>query len=54
MFQHIPVTEKVKNPYKNNRLEEINRLRNGVIIDTLTSFDIVETVECGGVILEVF
>ena len=28
-------------------------MRNGIIIDTLTSVDIVEIVECGG-ILEVF
>ena len=54
MFQHLPVKEKVKNPYKNNRLEEINRMRNGIIIDTLTSIDIVEIVKYGGVILEVF
>ena len=53
-FQHLPVKEKVKNPYKNNRLEEINRMRNGIIVDTLTSIDIVEIVKCGGVILEVF
>ena len=29
-------------------------MRNGVIIDTLTSVDIVEIVKCGGVNLEVF
>ena len=29
-------------------------MRNGKIIDTLTSVDIVEVVKCGGVILEVF
>ena len=52
--QHLPVKEKIKNPYKNNRLEEINRMRNGIIIDTLTSVDIVEIVKYGGVILEVF
>ena len=54
VFQHLPIKEKIKNPYKNNRLEEINRMRNGIIIDTLTSVDIVEIVKCGGVILEVF
>ena len=54
IFQHLPVKEKFKNPYKNNRLEEINRMRNGIIIDTLTSVDIVEIVKYGGVILEVF
>ena len=25
MFQHIPIKEKVKNSYKNNRIKEINR-----------------------------
>ena len=54
IFQHLPIKEKIKNPYKNNRLEEINRMRDGVIIDTLTSVDIVEIVKCGGIILEVF
>ena len=54
IFQHLPIKEKIKNPYKNNRFEEINRMRNGIIIDTLTSVDIVEIVKCGGVILEVF
>ena len=54
IFQHLPIKEKIKNPYKNFRFEEINRMRNGIIIDTLTSVDIVEIVKCGGVILEVF
>ena len=54
IFQHLPIKEKIKNPYKNKRFEEINRMRNGIIIDTLTSVDIVEIVKCGGVILEVF
>ena len=54
VFQHIPVKEKIENPYKNNRLEEINRTRNGIITDTLTSVDIVEIVKCGGVILEIY
>ena len=54
IFQQLPIKEKIKNPYKNNRFEEINRMRNGIIIDTLTSVDIVEIVKCGGVILEVF
>ena len=35
-------------------IEEINRSRNGVIIDTLNYVDIVEIVECRAVILEVF
>ena len=54
IFQHLPMKEKIKNPYKNNRFEEINRMRNGIIIDTLTSVDIVEIAKCGGVISEVF
>ena len=54
IFQHLPIKEKIENPYKNKRLEEINRMRNGIIIDNLTSLDIVEIVKCGGVILEVF
>ena len=54
IFQHLPIKEKIKNPYKNNRLEEINRMINGIIIDTLTSVDIVEIVKCGGVILDVY
>ena len=54
IFQHLPIKEKIENPYKKNRLEEIIRMRNGIIIDTLTSIDIVEIVKCGGVILEVY
>ena len=53
IFQHLSIKEKINNPYKNNRLEESNRMRNGIIIDTLTSVDIVEIVKCGGVILDV-
>ena len=33
IFQHFPVKEKVKNI-------EVNRMRNGYIIDTLTSIDV--------------
>ena len=54
IFQHLPVKEKIENPYKNNRLEEINRMRNGIIIDTLTSVDIVEIVKYGGEILHIY
>ena len=54
IFQHLPKKEKIKNQYKNNRLEEINRMRNGIIIDTLTGIDIVEIVKCGGIILEIY
>ena len=54
IFQHLPIKEKIENPYKNNRLEEINRMRNGIILDTLTSVDIVEIVKYGGVILDIY
>ena len=54
VFQHLPVKEKIENSYKNNRLEEISRMRNGIILDTLTSIDVVEIIRCGGVILEVY
>ena len=54
IFQHLPIKEMIENPYKNNRLEEINRMRNGIIIDTLTSVDIVEIVKYGGIILEIY
>ena len=35
-------------------MEEIDEMRNGIIINTLTSIDFVELVNCGGNILEVF
>ena len=54
IFQHLPIKEKIENPYKNNRLEEINRMRNGIFIDTLTSIDIVEIVKYGDIILEIY
>ena len=54
IFQHLSVKEKIENPYENNRLEEINRMRSGIIIDTLTRVDIVEIVKCGGVIMEAY
>ena len=54
IFQHLPIKEKVKKPYKNNRLEEISRKRNGIIIDTLTSVDIIEIVKYGGIFLDVY
>ena len=53
-FEPLPIKEKIENTYKNNRFEEINRMRNGIIIDTLTSVDIVEIVKYGGIILDVF
>ena len=52
IFQHVHIKEKVNRPYRNKRLEEINRSRNVIIVDTLNSFDIVEIVECGVVFSE--
>ena len=46
--------ERIENPYKNNRMEEITRKRNGVIIDILTSVAIVETAKYVGVVLEIY
>ena len=54
VFQHLPVKEKTENPYKNNRLEENNRMRTGITKNNLTSIDIVEIVKYGGIILEVY
>ena len=54
IFQHLRVKDKIGNPYKNTRSEQVIRMRNGVIIDTLTSVDIVEIVKFGGIILEVY
>ena len=47
IFQHLPVKEKVKNL-------EVNRMRNGYIIDTLTSVDIQEIVKIGGRVIEIY
>ena len=47
IVQHIPVKEREK---KN----EINRLRNGSIEDTLTSVDIQEIVKIGGKVVEIY
>ena len=41
IFQHIPIKETVKNI-------ELNRMRNGYIIETLTSVDIHEIIKIGG------
>ena len=53
VFQHLPVKEKINNSYKTNRLDEIKRMKTGIIIDTLISVDFVDIVKCGGIILEV-
>ena len=47
IFQHLPVKEKVKKI-------EVNRMRNGYIIDTLTSVDICEIVKIGGKVVEIY
>ena len=47
IFQHLPIKEKVKKL-------EVNRMRNGYIIDTLTSVDIQEIVKIGGKVIEIY
>ena len=47
IFQHLPVKEKVKKV-------EVNRMRNGYIVDTLTSVDNCEIVEIGGKVVEIY
>ena len=47
MFQHLPVKRKVKNI-------EVNRMRYGYIIDTLTSVDIQEVVKIGRKVIEIY
>ena len=47
IFQHLPNKEKVNNI-------EANRMRNGYIIDTLTSVDIQEIVKSGGKVIEIY
>ena len=47
IFQHVPSKEKVKKM-------EVNRMRNGYIIDTLTSVDIQEIVKTGGKVIEIY
>ena len=54
VIQHFPVKEKIIDPYRNYRLDEINRMRYSIKVDTLASVDIVEIAESGGVILEVY
>ena len=54
IFQHLPARDRVQIPWKNNIYEDMNRSRNGVIIATLTSVDIIEIVKIGGVILKVY
>ena len=47
IVQHIPIKEKEKKI-------DINRMRNGYIIDTLTSVDIQEIVKIGGKVVEIY
>ena len=47
IFQHLPVKEKVKNI-------EVNRMRNGYIIETFTSVDIQEGVKIGGKVIQIY
>ena len=46
IFQYLPIKEKVKKI-------EVNRMRNGYIIDTLTSVDIQEMVKIGGKVIKI-
>ena len=47
IIQHIPVNERV---YK----IQINRMRNGYIVQALTSVDVQEIVETGGKVIEIY
>ena len=47
VVQHLPIKERV------NKIE-INRMRNGYIIDTLTSVDIQEVVKIGGKVIQIY
>ena len=47
IVQHLPVKER-------GRKIEINRMRNGYVIDTLTTVDIQEIVEMGGKVVQIF
>ena len=47
IFQHLPIQEKVEKI-------EVNRMRNGYIIDTLTSVDIQEIIKIGGEVVEIY
>ena len=47
IVQHLPIKERL------NKIE-MNRMRNGYIIDTLTSVDIQEIVKIGGKVIEIY
>ncbi len=53
ILQHLAVNEDVWNESKNKH-ENVNRFRNGHIIQHLTSVDIEQIVRIGGIILEFF
>ena len=54
-FQHVPIKEKIILRIKQGlQQHEVSRMRNGTIIDTLTSVDIQEIVRTGGKILEIY
>ena len=46
-FQHLAIKEKLKN-------NEVNRVRNGCIIDTLTLVEICEIVKSGGKVIKIY
>ena len=48
VLQHLPVKEKVK------KKTEVNRMRNGHIVDTLTSVCVCEIVKKGGKVVEIY
>ena len=47
IVQHLPIKERVNKT-------EINRMRNGYIIDTLTSVDIQEIIKIGGKVIQIY
>ena len=47
IFLHLLVTEKVEKI-------EVNRMRNGFVVDTLTSVDIQEIEKVGGKVIEIY
>ena len=47
IFQHIPIKEVIEK-------QELNRMRNGYILDTLTSVDIQEIIKIGGRLIKVY
>ena len=54
IFQHLPVKERIINPYEHDRLEQMNCSRGGIVSDTIEFIDSVEIVNCEGVVLEVY